>query len=76
MKIKKKKRKKRKDNYHEKRVGRLHKTLELVLPLLKLSRRVEQIDVVLKNLTKPKLQGKETVKTLKTPKRVRSENRY
>jgi hypothetical protein len=35
---------------HEEGIGRLDKTLELVLPLLKLSRWVKQIDIVLKNL--------------------------
>uniref|UniRef100_A0A1J3K003 Uncharacterized protein n=1 Tax=Noccaea caerulescens TaxID=107243 RepID=A0A1J3K003_NOCCA len=34
---------------HEEGVGRLHKTLELVLRLLELSRRIEEIDVVLEN---------------------------
>jgi hypothetical protein len=38
----------------------LHETLELVLPLLKLGRRIEQIDVVLKNLNTPSY--KETIK--------------
>lgn len=49
--------------YHEEWVGRLYETLELVLSLLKLSRRIEQIDVVLKNLSigrkKVKLVGSE-----------------
>jgi hypothetical protein len=38
----------------------LHETLKLVLPLLKLGRRIEQIDVVLKNLNGPSY--KETIK--------------
>jgi hypothetical protein len=40
---------------HEEGIGRLDKTLELVLPLLKLSRWVKQIDIVLKNHLRKKL---------------------
>lgn len=39
-----------KEIYHEERVGRLHKTLELVLLLLELSRWVQQINIVRKHL--------------------------
>jgi hypothetical protein len=38
-------------NYHKKRVWGLNKTLELMLPFLKLCWWVEQIDIVLKNLS-------------------------
>lgn len=41
-------------NYHEERVRGLHETFELVLPLLELSRGIQQIDVVLENLKKTK----------------------
>ena len=36
--------------YHEERIGRLNETLELVLLLLKLGWRIQQINVVLENL--------------------------
>lgn len=36
--------------YHEEGIGRLHETLELMLPLLKLRWRIQQIDIVLENL--------------------------
>lgn len=42
------------NNYHEERIGRLNETLKLVLPLLDLSRRIQQIDIVLENLLTPK----------------------
>ena len=37
--------------YHEERIGRLNETLEFVLLLLKLCWRIQQIDIVLENLT-------------------------
>lgn len=37
-------------NYHEERIRRLHETLELVLSLLELRRRVQKINIVLENL--------------------------
>ena len=36
-------------NIHEERVWRLHKTLKFVLLLLKLSRWVQQVEIILQN---------------------------
>ena len=49
--------------YHEEGVRRLHETLELVLSLLELSWRVEQIDVVLENLRATDLKKKKLRKS-------------